>query len=289
MDELEGAAKTLKQIEEEVARATSSAGPTRFARDLLRDAAERAAAAFQTAVRPIWGVTEQHRPIARGSCVLLEIGSERLILTAAHVADFVQDSLLYIGLKDLEPLPNAFESTIAPGGDRRKDHIDFAIMRFPPELMAKIGDATFIPEASIGVGEPVEKRTFTCLGYPKTMNKRSPTEPNKVRGKLMSHTSRSRPCSTLAAIAVDGVHLLVDRHAKYARDPDGMKVNSSSGDGMSGGGIFDVGDLGSAKSVILPELPRLAAITTEAFPNKKVILGTRVDAIIRGLRRQNWL
>jgi len=289
MDDQNSATDVVRRIKDEVARATSSVEVANFARGMINDAADRTAAAFKTAVRPIWGVNKQLHPVSRGSCVLLEIGAERFILTAAHVADFIRDSVLYIGLDRLELLPNTFETTIAPDGCRNRDTMDFAIMRFPPGLMTKLGEATFIPEISIGVGERIEKRTFTCLGYPTKMNMPSRTQPNMVRGKLMSHTSRGRLSSTLPGIAVNGTHILVDRHAKHARNSAGLKVGAFSGNGMSGGGIFDVGELGSPTSIFMPEPPRIAAITTEGFSSQKVIMGTRIDAIIRGLKRQNWL
>ncbi|MEB0283840.1 hypothetical protein QN347_15080 [Sphingomonas sp. 10B4] len=216
--------------------------------------------------------------------MLVEIEARRFIFTAAHVADEAKASKLYIGLNRLEELPFDFELTVAPDGDRDQDVIDFAFMPFATDLVDKLGDATFIPEAMIGVVEPVEGQSYTCLGYPNTKNRDPVWNATAVEGKLISYTSRGRPMSQLPARAIAGVHVLVDRNPKYVRNPDGLRLKAGKANGFSGGAIVDVGALGTVANVLTPAPPRLAAIFTEAHRNEKVIMGTRLDYVVKQLR-----
>jgi hypothetical protein len=66
-------------------------------RERLTAGAARARALFKDAVRPIYGSDRGGKPFLIGSSILLEIGEQRLILTAAHCIDWNVETKLYIG------------------------------------------------------------------------------------------------------------------------------------------------------------------------------------------------
>lgn len=280
--------EALRALVEAATRLPSAEELRAIARKQLAAAAQRAAV-FSKAVRPIWMADANGRPTHVGSSVLVEIGTAHFILTAAHVADFAKVATLYIGVEGLQALSQTFEVTVAPDDDRDADVVDFAFMRFPDDLVEKLGDATFVPEKSIGVAELVEGQAYTCLGFPNSKNRDPIWGATTVRNRQMSYTSRGRSVSQLPARARDGMHVLVDRNPYHVRNPDGVRIKAGRSNGFSGGAIFDVGALGTVANILHPQPPRLAAIFTEAHGAEKVILGTRLDFVIGQLRAQGRL
>lgn len=253
----------------------------RIAREQISAAAGRAAA-FGQAVRPLWKADMRGRPTHVGSCVLGEIGMDSYVITAAHVADHQRKAALHIGLDELKPLGSVLETTVAPHGDRGLDVFDFAFMRFPDALAPHLGNALFVPETFTGVIEPADEQSYTCLGYPHSKSPAPLGSASSVRGALMSYTSKGRPVSQRGDRAQEGVHILVDRHQKFARDEVGDQIHAGGFEGFSGGAIFDLGALGTVANVLRPQLPRLAAILTDKI--RKVVMGIRIDRIIEAIR-----
>ncbi len=95
--------------------------------------------------------------------------------------------------------------------------------------------------------------------------------------------SHGRPASQLPTIANDRYHILVDHDAKFSRDASGTKVNSIALPGFSGGAIIDVGRI-SAETLATTLHPKLAALLIEGHSKEKVILGTRLTAILDAVR-----
>src|SRR5208337_2395732 len=68
-----------------------------------------------------------------------------------------------------------------------------------------------------------------------------PFKGTKVTPSLLPYTSIGRPASQLPNIAKEGIHILVDYNAKYARDELGKRVSATDMHGCSGGTIIDLG------------------------------------------------
>lgn len=253
-------------------------------REYLDEAAKAALAQFRDAVMPIYGVTDKGDPDHIGSAVLLHFPEGKFLLTAAHVLDWNGKTSLYLGADEFVLLEFEALITVAPHGDRDKDHADFAIARLDAEIRSKLSRAKFITEAEISwsVG-PAEGRTYTCLGYPNSKNKMKPFKGTKVTPSLLPYTSTGRSASQLPNIARDGIHILVDYNAKNARDELGKKVSATDMHGCSGGAIIDLGRI-SADALGGKLEPKLAALFIEGHAKEKVILGTRLTSILPAIR-----
>ncbi|MER8438315.1 serine protease [Mesorhizobium sp. M1312] len=253
-------------------------------REYLDDAAKAALAKFRDAVRPIYGVTDKGAPDHIGTALLLELPEGHFLLTAAHVVDHNQGTSLYLGADKFALLQFEALVTTSPDGNRGSDHADFAIARLDADLLAKLSAAKFVTEADISrSGVSTEGRTYTCLGYPNSKNRVKPHKGPKVTPMLLPYTSTGKPAAQLPKIAKDEFHILVDYNAKYVRDEHGKKVSATDMHGCSGGAIVDLGKI-SPDALSAPFGPKLAALFIEGHAKEKVILGTRVSAILAAVR-----
>lgn len=75
-----------------------------------------------------------------------------------------------------------------------------------------------------------------------------------------------------------------NQDASYARDDTGAKVSAIDMHGCSGGAIIDMARI-SLESLEKGFDPKLTALFIEGHAQQKVILGTRVSAILAGVRR----
>ncbi|RVH60095.1 hypothetical protein CN213_06210 [Sinorhizobium meliloti] len=254
-------------------------------REYLDEAAKAALAKFRDAVKPIYGATERGAPDHIGTALLLELPEGRFLLTAAHVIDHNCDTSLYLGAGGFAILQFEALVTAAPDGKRASDHADFAIARLDDEFVGKLSNTQFITGADISRSvAPAEGRTYTCLGYPNSKNKLKPLSGVKITPKLLPYTSTGKPTTQLPKIARDEFHILVDYNAKYVRDEDGNKVSATDMHGCSGGAIIDLGRI-SPDSIGAPFEPKLAALFIEGHRAEKVIVGTRLSAILAGVRQ----
>lgn len=260
----------------------------KLARRAIDEAADRAGA-YAHAVRPIYGATAEGRPEHIGSSILVDASGTKLIITAAHVIDWNDQSSLYVGLAATELLDAEFIMSVAPNDNRDSDAIDFAVARFPEGLLAALGDATFIPETMIGVPDDPSRHYFTCIGFPNSQNKKPAPRARTMRPRRRCYTSVGRPASILPNWARDDTHVLVDFNSKFSRNSTGERLHSGKPVGMSGGAIFDVGPLGALANLLVPASPRLAALFIEGHRDEKVLMGTRIDQILATLREQAWL
>ena len=254
-------------------------------REYLDDAAKAALAAFRDAVKPIYGATERGAPDHIGTGLLLELPEGRFLLTAAHVLDHNRETSLYLGAGGFALLQFEALVSVAPDGKPYSDHADFAIARLGEDFLAKLSNTKFISEAEISrTVAPSEGRTYTCLGYPNSKNKVKWHKLPKVTPKLFPYTSIGLSAARLPKFATDEFHILVDYSAKYARDEDGNKVSATDMHGCSGGAMIDLGRVGPGSLAAAPE-PKLAALFIEGHPTEKVLLGTRVAAILEAVRK----
>lgn len=183
-------------------------------RAYIAEAAGAARAKFREAVRPIYGATDRGTPDHIGTGLLLEIPEGHFLLTAAHVIDHAAQTSLYLGADDLALLQFEALASVAPDGNREKDHVDFAIAPIAPGLLTRLSGAKFITEADVSQSAaPTEGRTYTCLGYPNSKNKHKLATRTPVAPKLLTYTSTGKPASRLSEIAKEGLHILVDYNA----------------------------------------------------------------------------
>lgn len=253
-------------------------------RERSNELASAALQQFWDAVKPIYGATETGRPDHIGSALLLDLTEGRFLATAAHVIDWNQQTSLYLGAEDFALLQFEALVTTAPNGDRNKDHADFAVAPLDSDLVSRLSGAKFITEAEISRSvAPSAGRSYTCLGYPNSKNKFNPREGSNVTPRLLPYTSVGRPASCLPKVAKDRYHVLLEYDAKHFRDENGKKVSATALRGCSGGAMIDLGRI-SADTLTDSVEPKLAALLIEGHAPEKVILGTRIDAMLDAVR-----
>lgn len=255
-------------------------------RDRMNEGAD-AANALADSIRPIYGADESARPVHIGTALLLDLEEGPHILTAAHVIDWCEETTLYLGLHTQVELPSPFLMTDAPDGDRSKDVVDVAIRPFPKELLGNLGSAKFLPEDQISdVAGSCVGRAYTCIGFPNSQNRTPPrSRPNILRPQTRVYTSTGADFSRLADRAVPVAHILIDFDFKFSRTMDGRRTASGRPEGMSGGAVFDLGNLGDPAALTQPIQPKLAGLFIEAHRDAGVIMATRIAPVLRWFRR----
>lgn len=260
------------------------------ARERINQGAE-AASDLDWCIRPVYGADEAARPVHIGTALLLDLAEGPHILTAAHVVDWAEQTTLYLGLHTAVELPETFLVTNAPGGDREADVVDVAIAPFPPEHLGSLDDAGFLPESRIGDwrGSSVG-RSYTCIGFPNSQNRTPPrSRPNVMRPQRRVYTANGVDISRLPERANDTAHILIGFDFKYSRMSDGRRTSSGNPQGMSGGGVFDLGRLGDPATLTQPIEPKLAGIFIEAHRPESVMMATRIAPVLRWFRRTGAL
>lgn len=254
-------------------------------RERLIELSEAARLRFRDAVLPIYGATDQGEPTHIGSAILVDIAEGCFLLTAAHVIDWNKSTSLFIGANGFLELKQEVLISVAPGGDRSNDHVDFAIAPLGGDLLAKLANMRSVQETEISqyYGD-TNLRTYACLGYPNSKNKVNAYKGAKVVPSLGLYTSLGRPAAKLPGIANNTDHVLVDYNAKYSRDDTGQRVNTISLHGFSGGAIIDVGTVTLDNLTEEPD-PKLFGLIIEAHSTEKVILGTKLSTILFAARK----
>ena len=261
-----------------------------IAREKLNEGSD-AANDLAWCIRPIYGADEAMRPMHIGTALLLDLAEGPHILTAAHVVDWADQTTLYLVLRTTIEVPRTFLTTAAPGGDRLADTVDVAIAPFPVEHLGSLDGAGFLPEDRIGGWSGSSAgRSYTCIGFPNSQNRTPPrSRPNVMRPRRRIYTGIGRDVSLMPGRANGHAHILVDFDFKYSRLMDGRRTASGNPQGMSGGAVFDLGNLGDPTALNRPVEPKLAGVFIEAHREASVIMATRIAPVLLWFRRTGAL
>lgn len=263
----------------------SEADETRF-KSIQKQMVDAAGDRFRSSVKSIYAVKENGRPTHLGSATLLKIGSDHVLLTAAHVIDKNEVSTLYVaaGLELVSLAGEFFISRKRRGRDL--DHFDIAFTKLNPEMVDRFGDS-FIPEARISAGiQHQPGRLFTALGYPNSLNKNFDNRKLAVKAQDFSFTSVHRELPWLSKrMTGKGEYHLQMMYDRRARTETGEIDNAIFPRGMSGGPMIDVG---RPAQVFLgrearPE-PTVAAMTIELKHRR--LIGIRLDLIMPNIKAE---
>jgi hypothetical protein len=159
----------------------------------MNDLAERAAARFLKAVRPIFAATRKGEPDHIGSSILLDIRGVKVLLTAAHIVDQneAMDSTLYVGGEGRPVKIEAeFFLTAKPAGGRNNDQYDFAAAQLPAKMLDELGDG-FVSEGDITT-QVQPGHLYTALGFPNSQNKNLDRKTSKMVVQAVRYSSTSR-------------------------------------------------------------------------------------------------
>lgn len=271
---------------------------TEAARARLNECTHALTDKFLTSVRPVYRVRAvgQRLPEHIGSCVLLNIGGYKCVVTAAHVADNRESTALYMagGLyTELVQIVGDVHATPKPQGNRNKDPYDFAIWHLTDDVAATLGNAQYITEESICANRAkIDGRVYLALGYPVSKNKRLNMAQSSIPPAPYSYTTNAKEDDVLAAtLGVTGNDHFFLAREKRSRDAQGQIVDSVKPVGLSGGALIDLGQLGRPENLspLSPCTGYLAGILIENRSQRKALVAVKIQLILEHISVQRAL
>ncbi len=235
-----------------------------------------------SSVLPILGLDSRSQPCAVGTGFLIQILEKRLLVTAAHVADEMQNSPLYIPStpgKSLMELPETAICTRTPPAGRDEDKIDLAFWDLPSELVAQIeNDFWIVPSLFLlpaVQGLPPQNLSF--VGFPHKATKikfgtrKLTSRPEKYTGVCVEKALYQQVGADLST------HLAIEFDYRRAVS-SGRIVTPKDRKGMSGGPVFALTDGGSLAS--LPKI-RIVGVAIEHHRSERLLLATKTELLLQ--------
>jgi hypothetical protein len=259
----------------------------------IQECAPRAVADFKTSVRPIYRLLDGRRLTHIGSCLLLKIGGKRVVSTAAHIADDLALTPLFVGgLVGTHPvqLAGKVRATKPPGGNRDWDHLDCAYCELSTENAAALGPVEFLSESRMSHTRVApERRVYTAFGYAVSRNKKSIDHRTRSIANLVSmYTAHVVEVPALAArLPRSGEGHLLLNFEKHAHTASGERVNAFGPRGLSGGALLDLGDF-TSPAIYGPDSQHRATLSgmlIEHWHEHHVIVAVKIGPIVEGIRR----
>lgn len=251
----------------------------------MNKCADSLAKKYLLSVRAIYGATDNGKPDQIGSCVLLEYKGEKLLVTAAHVIDQNEFTSLYInGETNLVQVFGICIITAAPGNDRYKDKLDFAVLPISDDIASNLGKVSFLPEDEWGLHDLLEKdRCCLALGFPNSRNKKVDDSKHAVKLAPFVYTAtlKSDPKVFEETNFSIADHYLLNFCSKHSKDSSNKITNSICPKGVSGGGLFLIEDMANPESY-RPEVEckgKFLGILIEQTKNKKQLAFTKISTI----------
>jgi len=248
---------------------------------------------FLDSVRPIYGISERSSPtpVLVGTCMFLKVDSKYFLVTAAHVIDHNRASTLYLGAGgSLFQIEGEFWETVAPGGDRIKDKMDFAFWCLAPSVINRLHDITFIDDSELSRNRgTMDGRQFLVMGYPISKNKDISALERAIRPKAWTYQSSFFDPGEKSAVEMgfSRSHHLFLKYDKRVGDYEGGLDNAIHPRGASGGTLIDLGlpNLANLASDA-PCVGRLAGLFIERKEKQKLLVFVRIGVIIDLIRER---
>ena len=174
-----------------------------------------------------------------GSGVLLQIATEKFLLTAAHVTDLQKEGALLIPGKDglTQIYGNLAHLAVPRGFKRIDDKMDIAYYRLPrdlagnlhPDLVPLTRDHLFLSDNML------EGDVYTFVGYPW---RKSRALGAKATMELFTYTGRAAPKKKYEMLGYNNhLHVLIKFDRKKCIR-DGKVLQAPLPHGLSGGAVF---------------------------------------------------
>ena len=248
---------------------------------------------FRPSVRPIYGASKGMRPELIGSCLLLYVDGTDYVATAAHIADSIPKTNLYVAGAEntgLVQLVGTIKLTKAPSEDRRKDKLDIAFVPMSAHSVKQLGAVTFIDANDVSHNRAnTEHRQYMAIGYPLSRNKRTINQENhSVKMFSWRYVAGVKHLPALErAMGVSGDYHFFQTYDKYSRDHEGGKVSSVNPCGLSGGALVDLGNLSSMDSFEseTPFSARLAGMVIERHDAHKALVALHIQKVIEAIQK----
>jgi hypothetical protein len=235
-------------------------------------------------VVPLYAVGKRREPVLLGSAAPLVIGSQHLLVTAAHVLDGNDDTVvgdaassLYLSIEgrltELTAAP-AFKSPLPPSGRREDDAIDLAFIAIPGGIASGLGPVRFLKPRNLGINDHLSSSgSYVFSGYPETKN-RTKFGTNALKPFCLAYTGRSVPAAEAGNPEMaDRTHIVVRFDRSRVFDTDGNRLTPPEPFGMSGGAVW-------APAAADPNEPVLVGIGTEYRAKSKLLIGTRINVVV---------
>lgn len=277
----------MDQANRDAARAPSSRG-----RPSLQAFSQEAGSALGTFVVPFFGEKRAELE-AVGSAVLLAVQDRRLLLTAAHVLDELEQRSLYLGRSE-RPFGPGVTRWVTPRKNddprRRSDLFDFGFAELAGDELEDASLAgSFLEIGGVATAISDEPSTCAALGFPQSWNRWRAQKKRPFLPDLTSWAERELADGEYERFAEQlrkkrgedfrfsrATHLAVRFDPKNAAE-DGERLTPPQLQGMSGGGIWVEAPAGSSQRFVL------AAISTDCVLAEKAIFGTRIQECLRAV------
>jgi hypothetical protein len=219
-----------------------------------------------------------------GSGVLLRVGDQAFLITAAHVADRATQKHLYLGSSEnLVPVEGPqFVTNLPPTGARTDDKLDLALIHLTDAVRDQLPEAAFLGPTELDRDPgPRADEIFLVAGFPHTKQSRR-LPGNKLDSSLEGVVARSAPIEEYAATGVDpALSLLLVYNYKDVWRPTGGNTAATLR-GMSGCGVWVLEGVESEFSYP----PRLSAVLIEwRRKGQKRVLATRIALVLATVQR----
>jgi Trypsin-like peptidase domain len=258
--------------------------------DHIDKQADEALALLGHAVRPLFLVTEKQVPEFWGTGVLLKVGPQFLLATAAHVfhdpgdevaSKTIPNVVVTFGSeKDVELSGRVHRTIPPPDMSYKSDLVDVALLELNNEDAAAIDNGRFLSVHELDVRDHLApRRGYFHIGYPGTKQKpdysasrvkvmRFPFIGWEVPEELYDQLGYNRDSNL--AVKFDRTKVMMGGRIGTAPKPDGT----------SGGGWWRIDQ--SFGPISADGLPKLVAITSKHYPlNEKAILAVRVSRLVQ--------
>lgn len=233
---------------------------------------------------PILGSTERGQPCAVGSGILIGVGNERFLITAAHVLDENKITTLYLpGNSELVELSGPSRQSKPPEHNRNLDRFDTAYIHLSGDIVSRINQVYwFLPPQLVDMNDvstPGKHYMFT--GYPhKALGTVYGTR--KIAGQLHSYTDRASETAIYTQVdAAPTSNIAINFDVKRVKDDKGRTVTPKERQGMSGGGVWNFNES--------PQIPglskiRLCGVAIEHHKKQKCLLATKINFVLESIR-----
>ena len=228
----------------------------------------------------------ESRPVPQhvGSGVLLRIGEEKFMFTAAHVADFRLKGQLYLGG---ESFPIRMSGTVThtrpPQDDRLRDKLDAAVIHLSEEVTGHLREHEFLEIAEVDAASgPRHDDFFLVAGFPCTKQRFVPNG-STIEALLYPFVAVSKLGSSYDSESLNAdYHVLLGFNKKEMWRRDLGRVTAPDLYGISGGGIWWLPEYDGPDA----RPPKLHAIAIEWHSGRqRQVLGTRVHVLLSAIWR----
>jgi len=238
----------------------------------------------QRGVCPIFGIRESvGGPI--GSGFLLRVGTETLLLTAAHVVYRRYEIPLYIPGADH---PIVLEGDFYTTGPRNRVTspqfgVDIAFVVLNPRTASECSGCTILTPDDFDVADTSSLQTlYGFTGFPGDENQ--VIEDHTLLRRAYYYGGQPAPDSEYRYLGIDRrSHFIMAFEREHAVDTDGQTVYAPDPHGMSGGPVWKLGtfqevDLGICR-------PKVIGIAIEWWENRRTLVCVRVGVAVEAIRR----